>query len=338
MPIDLANLPHDSSVLWFGFGVVIIAMLALDLGVLNRNAHAIKLKEAFWTSMLWIAVSLAFNAVVFWWLGFDKGLEFLTGYLIEKALSVDNLFVFLVIFAYFHVEAHVQHRVLFWGILGAIIMRGALITLGVALIHQFEWLVYVFGVFLIYTGYKLATQKETGVNPEKNPVVNLFRRFLPVSKNYEGAKFLTRIDGKLIFTPLMIVLLVVETTDLAFALDSIPAIFAITTDPFIIFTSNIFAILGLRALYFLIAGVLGMFKYLKIGLALVLSFVGVKMIIAAIDVKIPIGLSLGIIAGILTLSIVASIISAKREGNLRVKSFAEAGKEALAEAAHPEKV
>lgn len=220
-------------------------MLALDLGVFNRKAHTIKPREALWTSLLWIAVSLAFNAAIFYMQGSEKGLEFLTGYLIEKSLSVDNIFVFVVIFSYFHTADELQHKVLFWGILGALIMRGILIAVGSALIHEFEWIIYIFGAFLIYTAFKLATQNESGVHPEKNPVVNLFRKIIPVSQKYEGAKFFTRAKGKLIATPLFIVLLIVETTDLIFALDSIPAIFAITTDPFIVFTSNVFAILGL---------------------------------------------------------------------------------------------
>ncbi len=301
------------SAMWVAFGALILGLLALDLFVINRNPHEIKTREAFWTSVFWIAVSLAFNAFVFYERGVEKGLEFFTGYLIEKALSVDNIFVFVVIFAYFQVPQKYQHRVLFLGILGALILRGTLIAVGAALIHQFEWIIYVFGAFLIYTAYKLATQEETGVHPEKNPIVNLFRRFLPVSKEFDGVKFFTHVNGVLMATPLLIVLLVVETTDVIFALDSIPAIFAITTDPYIVFTSNVFAILGLRALYFLLAGVLGSFKYLKTGLAFVLGFVGVKMLLGVVEVKIPIVVSLAVIAIVLTVSIVASIISQKRE-------------------------
>lgn len=298
---------------WIGFAVVIIIMLALDLGVFNRKAHAIKPKEALITSLVWIGVSLVFNATVFYFQGPTKGFEFLTGYLIEKALSVDNIFVFVVVFTYFDTHQHLQHKVLFWGIIGALVMRGALIGVGSALIHQFEWIIYVFGAFLIYTAIKLATQKESSVDPEKNPLVNLVRKIMPVTPNYDGEKFFTRISGVLMATPLFIVLLVIETTDLVFALDSIPAIFAITTDPFIVYTSNVFAILGLRALYFLLAGAMGEFRYLKIGLSLVLGFVGLKMLIAAFHIKIPIGISLGVIAMILVVSIVASIIVARRE-------------------------
>lgn len=298
---------------WTGFAIIIVIMLALDLGVFNRKAHTIKPKEALLTSFLWIAVSLAFNAAIFYTQGIDKGLEFLTGYLIEKSLSVDNIFVFVVIFSYFHTAQELQHKVLFWGILGALLMRGILIAVGSALIHDFEWIIYIFGAFLIFTAFKLATQNESGVHPEKNPIVNLFRKIMPVTREYEGAKFFTRASGKLVATPLVIVLIVVETTDLVFALDSIPAIFAITTDPFIVYTSNVFAILGLRALYFLLAGAMGTFRYLKIGLALVLGFVGVKMIIAALDVKIPIAVSLGVITVILAVSIVASLIANRRD-------------------------
>jgi tellurite resistance protein TerC len=302
---------------WIGFAVVIIVMLALDLGVFNRKAHAIKPKEAFWTSVLWIGVSLSFNAAIFYFQGAEKGFEFLAGYLIEKSLSVDNIFVFVVVFTYFHTSKHLQHKVLFWGILGALVMRGLLIGLGSALIHQFEWIVYIFGAFLIYTAIKLATQKEESeVNPDNNPVVKLFRKVMPVTQDYEGASFFIHAGGALMATPLMIVLIVIETTDLVFALDSIPAIFAVTTDPFIVYTSNVFAILGLRALYFLLAGAMGEFRYLKTGLSLVLGFVGVKMIIAAFDIKIPILLSLGVIALILVGSIVASVIASKREEQL----------------------
>ncbi len=308
----------DGPMLWLAFGGLIAFLLALDLFVINRNPHEIKTKEAFWTSMFWIGISLAFNAFVFYERGATKGLEFFTGYLIEKALSVDNIFVFVIIFAYFQVPQKYQHRVLFLGILGALILRGTLIGLGAALIHQFEWVIYVFGAFLIFTAYKLGTQQDEGVHPEKNPLINLVRRVMPVSKEFEGTKFFTRINGVLMATPLFIVLLVVETTDVIFALDSIPAIFAITTDPFIVFTSNVFAILGLRALYFLLAGVLGSFRYLKTGLSFVLGFVGVKMLIGVTDlfgvhIEIPIVVSLAVIAITLTVSIVASIIAQRRE-------------------------
>lgn len=303
----------DGTEMWIVFGGLVFFLLALDLFVINRNPHEIKTKEAFWTSVFWICLSLAFNGFVFLERGTQKGLEFFTGYIIEKALSVDNIFVFVVIFAYFQVPQKYQHRVLFLGIVGALVLRGTLILLGSALIHQFEWIIYVFGAFLIYTAYKLGTQQEEGVHPEKNPLISVVRRFFPVTKEFDGVKFFVRLDGVLMATPLLIVLVVIETTDVIFALDSIPAIFAITTDPFIILTSNVFAILGLRALYFLLAGVLGTFRYLKTGLSFVLGFVGVKMLVGAVGIEIPIAVSLGVIAIVLTVAIVASVIVQRRE-------------------------
>ena len=330
-----SGLAANGWVMWGGFAAVIIAMLVLDLGVLNRRAHTPSFKEAALTSLMWVGVALAFNLWVFWTRGATRGLEFLTGYLIEQALSVDNLFVFLVIFAYFRVPTEYQHKTLFWGIVGVILMRGALIVLGVALISQFEWIIYFFGVFLVYTAIKLATAGDEGVHPETNPVVNTFRRLMPVSKNYDGNRFFTRHLGKLMATPLFIVLLVVETTDFLFALDSIPAIFAVTTDLFIIFTSNIFAVLGLRSLYFLLAGMLGLFRYLKVGLSFVLGFIGVKMLLPALalvipglHLEIPIGVSLLVIAAILVVAVGASIIAAQREGGFKVRSLEEAEVEA----------
>jgi tellurite resistance protein TerC len=303
----------STGIMWLIFGAVIAGLLALDLFVINRNPHEIKTKEAFWTSVFWITISLLFNAFVFYEKGFTAGLEFFTGYLIEKALSVDNIFVFVVIFAYFQVPQKYQHRVLFLGILGALLLRGTLIFLGAALIQRFEWIIYIFGAFLIYTAYRLGTQNDEGVHPEKNPIVNVFRRIMPVTADFQGQAFLLRANGAWTATPLLVVLLVVETTDVVFALDSIPAIFAITTNPFIVFTSNVFAILGLRALYFLLAGVMGTFRYLKTGLSFILGFVGVKMIIGIIDIQIPILVSLGVIVIVLTVSIVASIIVQRRE-------------------------
>ena len=299
--------------LWLAFGSLIAFLLSLDLFVFNRNPHEIKTKEALWTSLFWIGVSLTFNGFVFYERGATAGLEFFTGYLIEKALSIDNIFVFVIIFAFFQVQPKYQHRVLYLGILGALILRGTLIGLGSALIERFEWIIYIFGAFLIFTAYKLATQQEDGVHPEKNPIVNAFRRFMPVSPEFEGAKFFTRHQGVLMATPLLIVLIVIETTDVVFALDSIPAIFAITTDPFIVFTSNVFAILGLRALYFLLAGVLGSFRYLKTGLSFILGFVGVKMLVGAVGINIPIFVSLVVIAMVLTIAIIASMIVQRRE-------------------------
>lgn len=303
----------DSVMLWVLFGALVLFLLALDLFVLNRKAHEISTKEAFLTSLFWISIALIFNALVFFHLGPVAGLEFFTGYLIEKALSVDNIFVFVIIFAYFQVPRKYQHRALFLGILGALLLRGTLIFVGAALIERFHWIIYIFGAFLIYTAYRLATQNEDGVHPEKNPLVNLFRRFMHVTPDFHGQTFFQRIDGVWWATPLLVVLLVVETTDVIFALDSIPAIFAITTDSFLVFTSNIFAILGLRALYFLLAGVMGSFRYLKPGLALILGFVGVKMLIGIVNLTIPIAVSLGVIVLILIVSIAASMIAQRRQ-------------------------
>jgi tellurite resistance protein TerC len=295
------------------FNIFVIAMLVLDLRVFHREAHEIKIKEALLWSAFWIVLSLIFNVGIYFWLGKIAALQFFTGYLIEKSLSVDNLFVFLLIFSYFRVPAKYQHKVLFWGILGALIMRGILIGLGTALIHSFHWIIYVFGAFLIFTGIKMAFQKETAeIHPERNIIVRMFKRIMPVTPGYHGERFFIKIDGKNYATLLFIVLLVVETTDLVFAVDSIPAIFAITTDPFIVYTSNVFAILGLRALYFALAGIMNLFHYLKLGLSIVLTFVGIKMMVAEIY-PIPIGIALGVVASVLIVSIAASILLPKPE-------------------------
>ncbi len=311
---------QESIWLWIGFNLFVLAMLAIDLGVFHRKSHAVSGKEALIWSVVWITLSLAFNTVIyFYWdrmvpgssyTNKEAALAFLTGYLIEKSLSVDNIFVFILIFSFFAVPAKYQHRVLFWGILGALIMRGTLIAVGAALLEQFHWIIYVFGAFLIFTGIRMTFSRAENVEPDKNPVVKFFRRFMPVTENFEQDKFFVRRAGKLFATPLFLILLVVESTDLVFAVDSIPAIFAVTHDPFLVYTSNVFAILGLRALYFLLADVMDKFEYLKYGLAAVLTFVGVKMVI--IDFyKIPIGLSLGVVAGILTLSILSSLWKAR---------------------------
>jgi tellurite resistance protein TerC len=297
--------------LWIGFNVFVLAMLALDLGVFHRKAHEVKVKEALWWSAVWIGLALTFNAGIYFFRGEEAALEFLTGYLLEKALSVDNIFVFIMIFAYFRVPALYQHKVLFWGILGALVMRAAFIATGITLLQHFHWVIYVFGAFLIVTGIKLAMQQNKEVHPEKNPVLKLFRRFMPVTKNFEGAKFLVKRDGRRFATPLLIVLLMVETTDVIFALDSIPAILAITTDSFIVYTSNVFAILGLRALYFALAGIMQMFHYLSYGLAAILVFVGVKMMLMDFY-KLPIGISLGVVAGILAIAVMASLLKPRR--------------------------
>lgn len=293
--------------LWVGFNILILMLIAIDLGVLHKKSHVISVREALIWSAGWIFISLTFNVGIYFWFGYESALQFLTGYLIEKSLSVDNIFVFAILFSYFKVKPEYQHKVLMWGILGALIMRGALIAVGTALISNFHWVIFILGAFLVYTGIKMALQKEISVHPERNPVVNLAKRFIPMSNDYDGDKFVTEIDGKRIFTPLIVVLIVVEVTDLMFAVDSIPAIFAITTDSFIVYTSNVFAILGLRALYFALSGVLDMFHYLKYGLGLVLSFVGTKMLISDFYI-IPIPMALGAVAAILALSIVASIM------------------------------
>ena len=306
--------------LWVGFNVFVLAMLALDLGVFHRKAHAVSGREALIWSLVWISLSLVFNAVIyfFWdrmmpgssYTNREAALAFLTGYLIEKSLSVDNIFVFILIFSFFAVPAAYQHRVLFWGILGALIMRGALIAVGAALLEEFHWIIYVFGAFLIFTGIRMWFHKGEEVHPENNAVVKLFRRFMPVTAHFEKDQFFVRHAGKLMATPLFLILLIVESTDLVFAVDSIPAIFAVTQDPFIVYTSNVFAILGLRALYFLLANVINQFEYLKYGLAAVLTFVGIKMVIVDFY-KIPTGVSLGVVAGILTVSILASLWKAR---------------------------
>ena len=300
----------DQLWLWVGFNAFVLIMLAIDLGVFHRTAHEVSVKEAgVWTT-IWISLAMIFNAGIDYFMGPGPGLEFLTGYLIEKALSVDNIFVFVLIFSYFRVPARYQHRVLFWGILGALLMRGTMIAAGAYLIHQFHWIIYVFGGFLVISGIRMATQKEHDIEPESNPILRLIRRLIRVTPQYRGQKFFVQetINGKLqrAATPLFVVLVLVETTDLIFAVDSIPAIFAVTRDPFLVYSSNVFAILGLRALYFLLAGVIEKFHYLKVGLSAVLIFVGIKMLIVDI-VEIPIGLSLGVIAVILGLSVVASL-------------------------------
>jgi tellurite resistance protein TerC len=298
--------------LWVVFNVFVLGILALDLLVLHRKAHAVSLREAAAWSCAWVSLALIFGLGVYYFRGAEKGLEFLTGYVIEWSLSVDNLFVFLVIFSYFAVPAVYQHRVLFWGILGALVLRATFIATGTALLANFHWMIYVFGGFLIFTGVKLLFAGEEKIEPEKNPAVLLVRRFMKVTPDYEGQRFFIRRHGKLWATPLFLVLVVVETTDVIFAVDSIPAIFAITLDPFIVYTSNVFAILGLRALFFLLAGVMEMFHYLRVGLSFVLCFVGAKMLIVDFY-KIPIGVSLGVVGGILLLSILASMLRQWKE-------------------------
>lgn len=298
--------------LWIGFNLFVLAMLALDLGVFHRKAHTVSFKESLGWSAFWVTLALAFNGGVYSFLGKEAGTAFLTGYLIEKSLSVDNIFVFLTIFTYFRIPPIFQHKILFWGIIGALLMRAGFIFAGIALIQKFHWLIYVFGAFLIFTAIKMVIRHGQEIDLENNPVIRLFRRVVPVIPSYEEGKFLIRANGKWAATPLLVALLVVEITDVIFAVDSIPAILAITSDPFIVYTSNVFAILGLRSLYFLLAGAIDLFAYLHYGLAAILAFVGTKMLLADLY-KIPIGWALGIVATLLALSIAASIIAKRRE-------------------------
>lgn len=296
---------------WIGFTLFVLAMLAIDLGVFHRKAHTVSLKEASIWSVVWITLALIFNTGLYFLRGPDPALQFFTGWLIEKSLSVDNIFVFVLLFSYFSVPAAYQHRVLFWGILGALVMRGILIAVGAVLLEEFHWIIYGFGAFLIFTGIRMGVQKETEVHPEKNPLLKLARRVLPVTENYERDRFIVRRAGKLAVTPLLLVLIIVESTDLVFAVDSIPAVFAVTTDPFIVYTSNVFAILGLRSLYFVFANVIDKFYYLKHALAVILTYVGVKMVLADIY-PIPTFLSLAFIAVVLTIAVIGSVIRARR--------------------------
>lgn len=303
MPFETIGSP----LLWAGFMVFVLAMLAVDLGVFHKKAHEVSMKEAGIWSAVWVALAIAFNVGVHFWFGPERALEFTTGYLIEKALAVDNIFVFVVIFSTFAVPAIYQHRVLFWGVLGALVMRAGFILAGGAFLQRFHWAIYVFGALLAITGVKLLLQRNQELHPERNPLVRWFQKLFPVTPELHGDRFTVIKDGRRFATPLLLALVAVEVTDLIFAVDSIPAIFAVTSDPFIVFTSNIFAILGLRSLYFLLAGIITKFAYLKVGLSLVLIFVGAKMLMMDLY-KIPIGASLGVIAGILGLSIVVSLI------------------------------
>jgi tellurite resistance protein TerC len=298
--------------LWIAFAVVIAIMLVVDLGVFHRRAHVVGMREALGWTVVWITLSLAFNGGVYVWMGREPALEFLTGYLIEKALSVDNLFVIAVIFGYFAVPAALQHRVLFWGILGAVVTRAIFVFAGAALLHAFHSLIYVFGAFLVFTGIRLLVQREQEVHPERNPALRVLKKIVPVVSDYRGSHFTVVESGKRYATPLLLVLVTIEATDVVFAVDSIPAVFAVTEDPFIVLTSNIFAVLGLRALYFVLAGVLGKFRYLKIGLALVLAFVGLKMVLSKIY-PIPVGVSLGVVLLLLVGSILFSLLPQRRE-------------------------
>ena len=303
--------------LWVGFTVGVLGVLALDLGVFHRKAHAVTTREAGMWSALWVTLAAGFCAWIYSSMGPQSALEFATGYLVEQALSVDNLFVFILLFGYFRVPEVLQHRVLFWGIIGALVMRGAMIAAGAALIHRFHWIIYVFGAFLVITGIRMALKGDDDIDPTHNPVLRLVRRLVPVTHGYRGQHFFVQeapTPGaalRRMATPLFVVLVLVETTDLVFAVDSIPAIFGVTRDPFLVYTSNVFAILGLRSLYFLLAGVIERFHFLRYGLSAVLAFVGVKMLASGVHL-IPIGISLGVIAALLGGSVVASVLWPKR--------------------------
>jgi TerC family integral membrane protein len=291
---------------WILFNLFVLGMLVLDLGFLQRRGHTVKFREALTWSLIWIGLACGFAVLVYFWHGRGTAVEFVTGYVIELSLSVDNLFIFLLIFRYFRVAPDHQHKVLFWGIVGALVMRAVFIVVGIGLIRRFHWITYIFGALLVYSGIKLFRQHGAGIEPENNPVVRLFRRWVPVTEEYEGDKFLVR-RGRLYATPLLVVLVLVEATDLLFATDSIPAVLAITLNPFIVYTSNVFAVLGLRSMYFMLAGLMDLFHYLHYGLAVVLIFIGAKMV-GADYFQIPTGIALGVVAGVLMVSVLASLI------------------------------
>jgi tellurite resistance protein TerC len=304
-------MPAQTVLVWGGFVLFVLAMLAIDLGVFHRKSHTVSIKEASIWVIVWITCATIFGIGLWLRNGSEQALAFAAGYVIEYSLSMDNIFVFVLIFTYFAVPSLYQHRVLFWGIMGALVMRGIMIAAGAALIKQFHWIIYIFGAFLVFTGIRMAFHDNAEIHPEQNPLIRLARRVMPVTKDYEGEHFFVRHGGKLFATPLFLVLLMVESTDLIFAVDSIPAIFAVTTDPFIVFTSNVFAILGLRSLYFVLAGAVDKFHYLKIGLSVVLTFVGIKML-ASEWYKMPTAISLLVILLVLGASVVASLIRARR--------------------------
>jgi len=301
--------------LWIIFGTLVPIMLVLDLGVFHRKAHTINIKEALIWSAVWITLALLFNIGIYFLLGPDKALKFLASYLVEKSLSVDNLFVFLMIFSYFGVPSAYQHKVLFWGILGALIMRAIFIATGLVIVERLHWAIYLFGAFLVLTGIRMSYKKDREFRPEKNPVLRIFRRFMPITDSYEGDRFWVKVGGRLFATPLLLILLVIETTDVIFAVDSIPAVLAITLDPFIVYTSNVFAILGLRALYFALAGITQRLRYLRYGLSVILVFLGLKMLFSGIY-RMPISIALGIVAAVLVISAVASIMNRNKTGSI----------------------
>jgi tellurite resistance protein TerC len=305
-------LTTNSPLLWLSFNAFILAMLALDIVVFHQRPHAVRFKEALGWTAFWVALAVIFCAGVYYFRGPQAGTEFLTGYLIEESLSVDNLFVFLLIFRYFRVPAELQHGVLFWGIMGALAMRLVFILAGVALLERFHWLIYLFGGLLVFSGFHLWSGKDKEIHPDRNPLIRLFRRHTPVTQEFVGAKFFVRRDGRRFATPLLIVLIALETTDLIFAVDSIPAVLAITRDPFIVFSSNAFAVLGLRSLFFALSGIMQMFHHLHYGLSAILIFVGGKMLVADLW-KVPTAISLGVVGVLLALSVAASLIWPRHE-------------------------
>lgn len=311
--------PTTSIWFWIAFVLFVLAMLALDLGVFHRRAKRISFRAALGWCGFWVSLALAFNVFVYYWHGPGSALEFLTGYVLEYSLSVDNIFVFLLIFSYFQVPPEYQHGVLFWGILGALVLRALLIITGIKLISMFHWMLYIFGAILIISGLRIAFAGEQKLDPGRNPILRFLRWLLPVSEEYHGNRFLVRLDGRLVATPLIVVLVFLEVTDLIFALDSIPAILGITRDSFVVFTSNVFAILGLRSLYFALAGLVGMFRFLPFGLAVVLVYIGVKMCLEFI-IEIPVLISLAVIAVVLAMAIVASLVVREREPPASVES------------------
>ena len=302
---------NESIVHWIGFNLFVLIMLALDLGVFHRKTHAVSVKEALIWTAVWITMALIFNLLIYYQFGEEKAVEFFTGYIIEKSLSVDNIFVIILIFSYFQVADEYQHKVLFWGILGALVMRAIFIFSGIELIHRFHWLIYIFGGFLIYTGVKILVSDDSKIEPEKNPLIKFARRLFSVTENFERSNFFVRREGKLWATPLFLVVILIETTDLIFAVDSIPAILAVSEDPFIVYTSNVFAILGLRSLYFALSGIEKYFHYLKFGLSAILVFVGVKMCIVDLY-KIPVEVSLIVIVFVLAIAMLSSVAFPKK--------------------------
>lgn len=316
---DIASLLSNKITLWVGFNLLVMLMLAIDLGLIHKSLKEITVKEAFVWSAIWIVVALVFNVGIYYWRGSEVAVQFFTGYVIERSLSIDNIFVFLLIFTYFQVPGRFQYKVLIWGILGALVLRGIFIVLGTFLIAKFYWIIYLFGAFLVITGIKMGFGKDKKIEPERNPMLRLLRKFLPISSGYDDGKFFVRKNGKLFGSPLLVVLIVIESTDVVFAVDSIPAIFAITLDPFIVYTSNVFAILGLRALYFAMAGMMKLFYYLKYALGIILAFVGVKMLVSGF-LEIPTAIALGVIGGIFAVSIALSLLIPHNDDGTRTEA------------------